>query len=298
MPRKEDKHPKPGAVEEAVLAAVRKAGHAGITSQQLALQLGYKEKGQRYVIYDALEALQEKEQVKSGKKGRYISTKQRDVVEGTIDIIASGAGYVRLGTGASREKSAEDVFIHGRDIGTALHGDRVEIRVDGGRGTRLEGKVLQVVQRRRTEFVGVIHKHQGRLMLVSDDQKVQKPFFIPAGDAGEAREGDKAIVELGEWKDARDVPRARVKRILGRAGEHNVEMHAILAEFGLPLEFPDSVLEASLEIPNGCTPQELAKRRDVRAVPTLTIDPDDAKDLDDALSPRSHSARPGCGQRW
>ncbi|MBK9287461.1 MAG: RNB domain-containing ribonuclease [Flavobacteriales bacterium] len=75
-----------------------------------------------------------------------------------------------------------------------------------------------------------------------------------------------------------------MKRILGRAGEHNVEMHAILAEFGLPLEFPESVIKASEEIPNGCTPEELATRRDMRDTPTLTIDPDDAKDLDDALS--------------
>jgi len=286
--RKEDKLPKPGAVEQAVLAAVRKAGHAGITSQQLALQLGYKDKGQRYLVYDALEALQEKGQVKTGKKGRYQSTKQRDEAEGIIDIIASGAGYVRLGAepGVRAEKSTEDVFIHGSDVGMALHGDKVLIRVGGGRGNRLEGKVLRVVERRRTEFVGVIHRHQGRTILVSDDQKVQKPFFIPPGDLSGATEGDKAIIGLGEWKDHRDLPRGFVKRILGRAGEHNVEMHAILAEFGLPLEFPESVIQASEEIPDGCTPEEIKKRRDVRNIPTITIDPDDAKDLDDALSLR------------
>lgn len=280
LARNDEKHPKPGAVEQAVLAAVRKAGHAGITSQQLGLQLGYKDKGQRYVIYDALEALQEKGQVKSGKKGRYHSARQRNEAEGTIDIIASGAGYVRLGDGQ------EDVFVHGRDVGMALHGDKVEIRIGGARGTRLEGKVLRVLERRREEFVGVVHKHQGRLILVSDDQKVQRPFFIPPADANGAKEGDKAIVGLGEWKDDRDLPRAFVKRVLGRAGEHNVEMHAILAEFGLPLEFPTSVVQASEEIPNGCTPEEISKRRDVRSIPTITIDPDDAKDLDDALSLR------------
>lgn len=280
MAKGTEKHPRPGAVEQTVLAAVRKAGHAGITSQQLALQLGYKDKGQRYLVYDALETLQDKGQVKSGKKGRYISTKQRNEAEGTIDIIASGAGYVRMGPGE------EDVYVHGRDVGMALHGDRVEIRISGGRGMRLEGKVMHVLARRRTEFVGVVHKHEGRLILVSDDQKVQRPFFIPPADANGAKECDKAIIELGEWRDARDLPRARVKRILGRAGEHNVEMHAILAEFGLPLEFPDSVVQASEQIPNGCTPEEIRKRRDVRSVPTLTIDPEDAKDLDDALSLR------------
>jgi ribonuclease R len=284
--RNEEKHPKAGTVEQAVLAAVRKSGHAGITSQQLALQLGYKDKGQRYLVYDALEALQEKEQVKAGKKGRYQSTKQRDEAEGVIDIIASGAGYVRLGTTPGTGKSLEDVFVHGGDTGMALHGDKVEIRISGGRSNRLEGKVVRVIERRRTEFVGVVHRHQGRLILVSDDQKVQKPFLIPPADENGAKEGDKAIVGLGEWKDGRDMPRAFVKRVLGRAGEHNVEMHAILAEFGLPLEFPESVLQASQEIADGCTTEEIKKRRDVRSIPTLTIDPDDAKDLDDALSLR------------
>ena len=214
MARTEEKHPKPGAVEQAVLAAVRKSGHSGITSQQLALQLGYKEKGQRYLVYDALEALQEKGQVKTGKKGRYQSTKERDEAEGTIDIIASGAGYVRLGatTGAKAVKSTEDVFIHGSDVGMALHGDRVEIRIGGGRGNRLEGKVLRVIQRRRTEFVGVIHKHQGRMILVSDDQKVQKPFFIPPGDANGATEGDKAIIGLG------DLVTGSIKRVFEQVG--------------------------------------------------------------------------------
>jgi ribonuclease R len=145
---------------------------------------------------------------------------------------------------------------------------------------------LEVVKRRRTEFVGTLHQHQGRLVLVADDQRVQRPFMIPPHEAMNAREGDKAIIELGEWKDSRDVPRGKVVRVLGRAGEHQVEMHAILAEFGLPLEFPESVVRASEEITSGCTPEEIKKRRDVRSIPTITIDPDDAKDLDDALSLR------------
>lgn len=124
------------------------------------------------------------------------------------------------------------------------------------------------------------------MVLVADDSKVQRPFLIPPADANGAREGDKAIIELGEWRDARELPRGRVLRVLGRAGEHQVEMHAILAEFGLPLEFPDSVVAASEQIADGCTEEEIARRRDVRSIPTLTIDPDDAKDLDDALSIR------------
>ncbi|HRH38475.1 MAG TPA: ribonuclease R, partial [Flavobacteriales bacterium] len=216
----------------------------------------------------------------SGKKGRYTAQGGKDSVEGTIDIIMSGAGYVRV------EGGTEDIFVQQRNLGMALHGDKVLVKVMGGRGSRAEGKVLEVLQRRRSEFVGTIHKQQGRLMLVADDQRVQKPFFIPPHESLNAQEGDKVIIELGEWKDTRDLPRGKVVRVLGKAGQHQVEMHAILAEFGLPLEFPESVIKASEHIPNGVTPEEIAKRRDVRSIPTITIDPDDAKDLDDALSVR------------
>lgn len=280
MPRSTP-HASPPQLAQDVLAAIRKAGHAGITSQQLALQLGFKEKGQRYLIFDAIDLLLDEGRIQSGKKGRFTAQGGSDTVEGTIDIIASGAGYVRLGV-----SGGEDAYVQQRDIGTALHGDTVLIKLVGGRGSRLEGKVAMVVKRRRTEFVGTLHKHQGRMILVADDQRVQRPFVIPASEVNGASEGDKAIIELGEWKDARDEPRGKVLRVLGRAGEHNVEMHAILAEFGLPLEFPESVLRASAGIANGVTAAEIAKRRDVRSIPTLTIDPDDAKDLDDALSIR------------
>ncbi|WKZ65601.1 MAG: ribonuclease R [Flavobacteriales bacterium] len=272
--------PSPASLAQDVLSAIRRAGHAGITSQQLALQLGFKDKGQRYLLFDAIELLLDEGRIESGKKGRYTAQGGRDTLEGTIDIIASGAGYVRVGGGE------EDIYVHGRNVGVALHGDRVLVKVMGGRGARAEGKVLQVLERRRSEFVGTIHKQAGRLLLVADDQRVKQPFFIPPHESLNAQEGDKAIIALGEWKDSRDIPRGKVTRVLGRAGEHHVEMHAILAEFGLPLDFPESVQLASERIGNGVTEEEIAKRRDVRAIPTITIDPDDAKDLDDALSLR------------
>lgn len=264
---------------------IRQAGRNGITSQQIALRLGLKEKGKRYQVYDALEHLLDAGQVEDGPKGRYVATgREQDQdsgrPEGHIDIIASGAGYVRM------EGAQEDVYVHNRNIGTALHGDKVLIKLSGGRGGRQEGKVLQVLERRRKEYVGTIHRQQGRMILVADDQRIQKPFVIPAGDAMNASDGDKAIIELAEWRDPHELPKGRVIRVLGRAGEHNVEMHAILAEFGLPLEFPESVLKASKEIERGINEEEIARRRDVRSIPTLTIDPEDAKDLDDALSIR------------
>ncbi|MFN9324262.1 MAG: hypothetical protein ACK6A5_02610, partial [Flavobacteriales bacterium] len=165
--------PSPAQLAQDVLAAVRRSGSAGVTSQQLALQLGFKDKSHRYLLFDAIELLLDEGRIETGKKGRYTAVGGRDTMEGTIDIIASGAGYVRI------EGHTDDIYVHNRDIGTALHGDRVLVKQSGGRGTRVEGKVLQVVKRRRTEFVGTIHKQEGRMLLVADDQRVQRPFMIP-----------------------------------------------------------------------------------------------------------------------
>jgi ribonuclease R len=105
---------------------------------------------------------------------------------------------------------------------------------EGGRGGKQEGKRAEVLKRRRTEFVGTLHKREGRMILVADDQRVQRPFFIPPAEVNGAQEGDKAIIELGEWKDAGICPVGGCCACLGKAGEHQVEMHAILAEFGFP----------------------------------------------------------------
>ena len=280
MGRKKTAGPDPDRIKQDVLAAVRASGRAGITSQQLALKLGFKDKSQRYLIFDALDSLLDSASVRSGKKGRFTTPEARgsSLIEGNIDIIGSGAGFVRT------EGTSADIYVQARDTGLALHGDRVRIKLaSAGRGRR-EGKVVEVVSRRRSTYVGVVRKMHGRLLMVPDDNRIQQSFYLAGSDAGKAKEGEKVIVELNEWNDPRDVPRARVLRILGTAGEHNVEMHAILAEFGLPLEFPPEVLAEAETIRDGRTEQEIATRRDMRQVPTLTIDPEDAKDLDDALS--------------
>ncbi|MBK9539146.1 MAG: hypothetical protein IPO12_10470 [Flavobacteriales bacterium] len=189
MAQRKLSHTTPQALDQQVLSAIRRAGQAGITSQQLSLQLGFKDKSQRYLIYDALEALMDGGRIESGKKGRYTVTGGSDTLEGTIDIIASGAGYVRLQDGVGKDPS--DVFVQARHVGTALHGDTVRIRSEGGRGARPEGRVLEVVKRRRTEFVGTLHQHQGRLVLVAHDQRVQRPFMIPPHEAMNARRGTR-----------------------------------------------------------------------------------------------------------
>ncbi|MEO8734694.1 MAG: RNB domain-containing ribonuclease, partial [Flavobacteriales bacterium] len=279
MTKKTYAEPKPEMVEKDVLVTVRAAGRNGITAQQVMLKLGYH-KQQRELLHQALEALIEKDKISRGIKGRFHSPEASGATEATIDIIMSGAGYARLGPGL------DDVYIPENAVGTAMHGDRVSISIGSGRGHRPEGKVLQVIERRRKRFVGTITKRGEQILLKADDQKVNRPFLIAAEDLNGAKPGEKVIAEMGEWRDPREMPKGKVVRILGKAGENDVEMHAILAEFDLPAEFPTEVEEAAEAIPGGISKDEIAKRRDVRDIITLTIDPDDAKDLDDALSVR------------
>ena len=275
-----------GPSQPAVLALVRKGGRTGITAQQLLLKLGL-DKRDRDGLHAMLDDLIDKGKVEAAARGRYkalgehveAGAKAEGGVEATIDIIMSGAGYAHLGPGK------DDVYVPENAVGTALHGDKVLLRISSGRG-RAEGKVLQVLERRRTRYVGKVEKQGANFTLKADDQKMNRPFLITPEGLNGAKPGEKVIAEMAEWTNAREMPTCIVVRILGKAGEHEVEIHAILAEFDLPAEFPPEVEEAAENIPAGISNEEIAKRRDMREVITLTIDPDDAKDLDDALSLR------------
>lgn len=284
MSRKNKPRRAEGPAANDLLALVREAGPSGITAQQLMLKLGL-DKRERDLLQDVLSGLMAKGKVETAKRGRYVASGSRPAdgkaggIEAQLDIIASGAGYARLGTGG------EDVYIPEHAVGTALHGDKVLIRLQHGRG-RPEGKVLQVLERRRTRFVGKVEKQGQQYFLRADDQKMNRLLLIKPEDLHGAAVGEKVVTEMAEWANPREVPRCSVERILGKAGEHEVEIHAILAEFDLPAEFPEAVEAAAEAIPGVITQQEIAQRRDVRGIPTITIDPEDAKDLDDALSVR------------
>ncbi|HQV40078.1 MAG: ribonuclease R [Flavobacteriales bacterium] len=274
-----------GPSQQGLLALVRDAGGTGITAQQLLLKLGL-DKRDREAVHAMLSDLIAKGKVENAPRGRFVAHggrtdpgKQVGGTEATIDIIMSGAGYARLGPGK------DDVYVPENAVGTALHGDKVLLRISSGRG-RPEGKVLQVLERRRTRYVGKVENKGAQMLLNPDDQKMNRPLLIRPDGLNGAKVGEKVIAEMAPWTDAREMPCCSVVRILGKAGEHEVEIHAILAEFDLPAEFPAEVEEAAENIPSGISKEEIAKRRDVRKITTLTIDPDDAKDLDDALSVR------------
>ncbi len=186
----------------------------------------------------------------------------------------------------AHESFEEDILIDRNLVGTALNGDEVEVLVlPSARKGRANGKVLKVLKRARTRFVGRLKKEGNKLFLTPDNQRIHIDLLIPAPPAA-ARDGLKTLVEMYKWEDAEEQPTAKILEILGKAGEHEVEIQAILLEKNFEDTFPQAVQQAATQVQqewsNGVS--DHSKREDFRDVLTFTIDPADAKDYDDALS--------------
>ncbi|MFN8416438.1 MAG: ribonuclease R [Cytophagaceae bacterium] len=211
--------------------------------------------------------------------------RSRKVVAGRVDFVNPRFAYVI--PEATDGKSHSDIWISSGNLGNALDGDLVKVFLhkQGPRAKSPEGEVIEIIERRRTEFVGKIQVGGRHGFVVPDSRRMHVDIFVPQEHLNGAKTGEKVIVKITKWHDERDKnPTGEVTEILGAAGENETEMHAIMAEFGLPWSFPDTVNRAANEIAPEITAAEIAKRRDFRKVTTFTIDPEDAKDFDDALS--------------
>ena len=186
------------------------------------------------------------------------------------------------------DDGGDPVFIAERNCAHAMSGDRVRIAYYARRrGRQPEGEVIEILQRAKDTFVGTLEVTKGYAFLVTENRTLANDIFIPKDKLKGGKNGDKAVVKITEWPDKAKNPIGQVVDILGRSGENNTEMHAILAEFGLPYSYPKNVEDAAERISAEITPEEIARREDFRKVTTFTIDPRDAKDFDDALSVRS-----------
>jgi ribonuclease R len=238
----------------------------------------------RRLIMEILVDMAQKEKLEDIGRGKYrLIMQQEEACEGTIQITKFGRGFVMMDDG-------NEIKLQKGYTGTAFWGDTVEVEW-ATEGRRSFPHVSKVTKRMRQVYVVLIEQVKNYAFGHPSDIRLHTSFFIPAQYLGGAIEGDKVLLELESWDNSEDAPVGRVTRVLGQEGDNDVEMHAILAEFGLPLEFPHDVEdEASRFTPssegNGLDPKEVSKRRDMRKVLTMTIDPVDAKDFDDALSMR------------
>lgn len=213
------------------------------------------------------------------KKGS--SGNGRDTYKGTLEITRSGMGFVVV------DGLETDILIRPNDFGTALHGDKVRVSVKPNRdGKRMQGAVVQIIERKQSEFIGKLQMNKGFAFFVSDSDKKMPDIYIPESSFNGAGDGERVVVKITEWEiGSGKRPVGEVVTVLNEnSGE--VAMKEILLENGFPLKFSDEALEVAARIPDIISEKEISKRKDFRGILTFTIDPVDAKDFDDALSIR------------
>ena len=216
------------------------------------------------------------------KSGHFrLNFQQRELV-GTIQ--RTGSGRILF----APEEGEESVYIAERNAMHAMHGDRVRISLFAQRRGRSlpEGEVVEILERANDTFVGILKVEKNYAFLLTESRALDNDIFIPRDRLKGGKSGDKAVVKIVDWPEGARNPIGHVVDILGRAGDNDAEMHAILAEFGLPYKYPIAVEQAANHISEVIPEDEIARRIDMRDVLTFTIDPHDAKDFDDALSIR------------
>jgi ribonuclease R len=263
-----------------ILKVLSKNANKAFNYKQIAAKLELDDTKSRNQIIKDLKILAASKKIIESEPGKYlIKAVSEDYYEGTIDMTSRKTAYFVC------PDFTEDVFIPTNNLNRALDKDKVKVYVYNRRkGKRAEGEVIEVVERNKTEFVGVIDIQPNFAFVSTANPKMYTDIFIPKDKIGEAENGDVVLVNIEDWPKRADSPFGSVIKVLGKPGEHNTEIHAILAEYGLPADFPVEVEVFAQKIDTSIQESEIAKRRDMRDTLTFTIDPKDAKDFDDALS--------------
>jgi ribonuclease R len=280
--RKKQKGSEPTAkqqFESGILSVLNEARGQAYSIKQIAKKLGLKKRDDIKAMTFSVYELEEAGKIKEENNGTYSSLQKGKTITGIVDHVSSRFAYVKIG------EDRPDVYIKARDMGSAVDGDTVTISIFPTRhGEHSEGKVVEVIRRNRNRFVGKLQLSKNFAFVVADFRKIHKDFFISQENINGAKSNDKVIVEVIDWAEGDDNPTAKVTDILGKAGENEAEIHSIMAEFGLPFIFPPNIEKEASKIDEGITAAEIKRRWDFRPMTTFTIDPEDAKDFDDALS--------------
>ena len=250
--------------------------------KQVSAALGLKKSVMKERVVDAIFDLEAAGKIQRISAGKYKANMRRQTVTGVLDRES-----VAKKTYLIPDDGGERVWIAERSMGCALNGDKVEVVLFPRRkGKEQEGEVIEVLERKKTEFVGILEVKPTFAFLNIDKKQLTHDIFIPLDKLNGGKDGQRCVGRIVEWASKEKNPIGEIITVLGNVGNNDAEMHAILAEFGLPYTYPKEVEDAANEIPDTIDADEIARRRDMRDVVTFTIDPRDAKDFDDALSIR------------
>ncbi|MFY9151583.1 MAG: ribonuclease R [Prolixibacteraceae bacterium] len=248
--------------------------------KQIAELLKIKDPEITKLTYVVLEELKDDETLYSVQRGKYKLKARSGTITGKVEMQPQGFAYI------VSEEIEKPILVSSKNLNHAMEGDKVKVHLYAmNKKQQPEGEVVEIVERAKSTFVGTVSKSKNYAFFIPSG-KAGFDIFIPNEKLNGAKDGQKAIAKILEWPARAKNPFGEIIEVLGDVGDNNAEMHAILAEYDLPLRFPENVLKAAEKIPDEIDEQEILRRRDLRDVTTFTIDPADAKDFDDALSLR------------
>ncbi len=265
---------------EKILKILSQNANKPFNYKQICVVLELNDTKSRNEIIKDLKILAAQKVIIESEPGKYlVKAISQDYYEGKIDMTSRRTAYFIC------EELEDDVFIPTNNLNHALDKDKVKVYIYNRRkGRKPEGEVIEIIERAKTEFVGVIDIQKNFAFVSTANAKMYTDIFISKEKYNGAEQGDVVLVKIEDWPKKADSPFGTVIKVLGKPGEHNTEIHAILAEYGLPYDFPIEVEVFAQKLDTSIRPEEIAKRRDMRDTLTFTIDPKDAKDFDDALS--------------
>jgi ribonuclease R len=278
-----------GRIREKVRALLAAKGYRPLDKEDIARKLGLTSH-QRVGLRKVLRELERAGQIARIRKNRYVLPAEADLVTGTLSLHQAGYGFL-----ATETPGQQDIFIAAENTGTAMHGDRVVARINRDvlprrakdRRGRQEGRVIRILERARDTIVGTLQHSKNFYYVVPDDPRIVHDVYVQPRDRRSqtaATVGDKVVVRLDDWQSRHVNPEGEIVEVLGRSGAPGIDMLSIIRKYDLPTEFPKAVLNEANRIPKSVEQRMIDGREDLRDKFVVTIDPDDARDFDDAIN--------------
>ncbi|WP_321826065.1 ribonuclease R [Maribacter dokdonensis] len=277
---KKAKNHRKNEITKGIFTVLEKEPNKSFNYKQIAAKINITDAQDRNTLIKRLTQLKEKKRIQEVDRGQFkVLENTKTYYEGTVDLTGKGHAYIVV------DGMDDDVFIPSNKLNKAFHKDKVEVFIyPRKKSKKLEGEVVRVLERYKTTFVGIVDMQKTFAFVRPTDFRMYTDIFVSKDKLADAKDGEKVLVEITDWPDDVDSPFGRISEVLGVPGEHDTEIHSILAEYGLPYSFPEDVQKFADGLDTSIKEEEIRKRKDLRNVLTFTIDPKDAKDFDDALS--------------